>query len=123
MVGRGRDGPWASLVPACSLNVLDRPRLRSALIASGLELPARRNTVNLAAADLPKEGSHYDLPIALGLMAAIGAIPPDALPGFTVLGDYRLVIVAEADSHAMQIYETVGFAAVERQFGLTRRGP
>src|SRR5450631_593472 len=58
-----------------------RERVRSALIASGLALPARRITVNLARADLPKEGSHYDLPIALGLMAAIGAIPPDALSG------------------------------------------
>ncbi len=56
-----------------------RERVRAALIASGLALPARRITVNLAPADLPKEGSHYDLPIALGLMAAIGAIPPDAL--------------------------------------------
>ena len=44
-----------------------RERVRSALIASGLALPARRITVNLAPADLPKEGSHYDLPIALGL--------------------------------------------------------
>src|SRR6187402_1244168 len=52
-----------------------RERVRSALIASGLALPARRITVNLAPADLPKEGSHYDLPIALGLMAAIGSIP------------------------------------------------
>ncbi|MBN9014157.1 MAG: YifB family Mg chelatase-like AAA ATPase, partial [Rhizobiales bacterium] len=52
--------------------------------------PARRITVNLAPADLPKEGSHYDLPIALGLMAAIGAIPPDALTGFTVLGEHGL---------------------------------
>jgi magnesium chelatase family protein len=58
-----------------------RQRVRSALIASGLALPARRITVNLAPADLPKEGSHYDLPIALGLMAAIGAIPSDALSG------------------------------------------
>ena len=64
--------------------------MRSALIASGLALPARRITVNLAPADLPKEGSHYDLPIALGLMAAIGAIPPDALSGFTVLGELGL---------------------------------
>ena len=67
-----------------------RERVRSALIASGLALPARRITVNLAPADLPKEGSHYDLPIALGLMAAIGAIPPDALIGFTVLGELGL---------------------------------
>src|ERR1700749_3760868 len=67
-----------------------RERVRSALIASGLALPARRITVNLAPADLPKEGSHYDLPIALGLMAAIGAIPADALNGFTVLGELGL---------------------------------
>ena len=67
-----------------------RERVRAALTASGLALPARRITVNLAPADLPKEGSHYDLPIALGLMAAIGAIPPDALNGFTVLGELGL---------------------------------
>ena len=67
-----------------------RERVRSALITSGLALPARRITVNLAPADVPKEGSHYDLPIALGLMAAIGAIPPDALNGFTVLGELGL---------------------------------
>jgi magnesium chelatase family protein len=67
-----------------------RERVRSALIASGLALPARRITINLAPADLPKEGSHYDLPIALGLMAAIGAIPSDALAGFTVVGELGL---------------------------------
>jgi magnesium chelatase family protein len=67
-----------------------RERVRAALTASGLALPSRRITVNLAPADLPKEGSHYDLPIALGLMAAIGAIPHDALSGFTVLGELGL---------------------------------
>jgi magnesium chelatase family protein len=67
-----------------------KERVRSALVASGLALPARRITINLAPADLPKEGSHYDLPIALGLMAAIGAIAPDALAGFTVLGELGL---------------------------------
>src|SRR5712672_4135170 len=67
-----------------------RERVRSALSAVGLALPYHRLTVNLAPADLPKEGSHYDLPIALGLMAAIGAIPPDALAGFTVLGELGL---------------------------------
>jgi magnesium chelatase family protein len=67
-----------------------KERVRSALIASGLALPARRITINLAPADLPKEGSHYDLPIALGLMAAIGAISSDALAGFTVLGELGL---------------------------------
>jgi magnesium chelatase family protein len=67
-----------------------RERVRSALIASGLALPAKRIIVNLAPADLPKEGSHYDLPIALGIMAAIGAIPSDALSGYTVLGELAL---------------------------------
>jgi magnesium chelatase family protein len=67
-----------------------RERVRSALVASGLALPGKRITVNLAPADLPKEGSHFDLPIALGLMAAIGAIPPDALAGFVVLGELAL---------------------------------
>lgn len=65
-------------------------RVRAALVASGLGLPPRRITVNLAPADLPKEGSHYDLPIAVGLMAAIGAIPQDALDGYLVLGELGL---------------------------------
>ena len=67
-----------------------RDRVRAALIASGLALPAKRITINLAPADLPKEGSHYDLPIALGLMAAIGAIPSDAMHGYTVIGELGL---------------------------------
>ena len=58
-----------------------RERVRGALIASGLAMPAKRITVNLAPADLPKEGSHYDLPIALGVMAAIGALPADPAVG------------------------------------------
>jgi magnesium chelatase family protein len=67
-----------------------RERVRAALNAAGLALPAKRITVNLAPADLPKEGSHYDLPIALGIMAAIGAVPPDALQNYTVLGELAL---------------------------------
>lgn len=67
-----------------------RERVRAALLASGLALPAKRVTVNLAPADLPKEGSHYDLPIALAVMAAIGAIPADALSGYVVLGELAL---------------------------------
>ncbi|CAN1485345.1 COG0606 Predicted ATPase with chaperone activity [Rhabdaerophilaceae bacterium] len=67
-----------------------RERVRAALTASSLALPAKRIVVNLAPADMPKEGSHYDLPIALGVMAAIGAIPPDALEGYCVLGELAL---------------------------------
>ena len=65
-------------------------RVHGALTASGLSLPPRRIIVNLAPADLPKEGSHYDLPIALALMAAIGAIPSDAINGFLALGELGL---------------------------------
>jgi len=67
-----------------------RERVRAALVASGLALPAKRITVNLAPADMPKEGSHYDLPIALAVMAAIGALPADALQGYTVIGELAL---------------------------------
>jgi magnesium chelatase family protein len=67
-----------------------RERVRGALNAIGLALPPKRITVNLAPADLPKEGSHYDLPIALGLMAAVGAVAPDAIEGFVVLGELAL---------------------------------
>ncbi len=62
-----------------------RERVRAALTAVGLALPPRRITVNLAPADLPKEGSHFDAAIALGLMAAIGAVPHDALSGWCVV--------------------------------------
>ncbi|MEP3278609.1 MAG: YifB family Mg chelatase-like AAA ATPase [Stappiaceae bacterium] len=67
-----------------------RERVRSALIASGLSLPAKRITVNLAPADLPKEGSHYDLPIALGLMTAMGIFPSEQLLDYFVLGELSL---------------------------------
>lgn len=67
-----------------------RERVRAALTASGFALPLKRITVNLAPADLPKEGSHYDLPIALAIMAAIGAIPADALHSFMVMGELAL---------------------------------
>ena len=67
-----------------------RERVRGALTAIGLALPPKRITVNLAPADLPKEGSHYDLPIALGLMAAAGAFPADALEAYCVVGELAL---------------------------------
>jgi magnesium chelatase family protein len=67
-----------------------RERVRAALHASGLSIPPRRITVNLAPADLPKEGSHYDLPIAVGMMAALGAIPADILDEYVVVGELSL---------------------------------
>jgi magnesium chelatase family protein len=67
-----------------------RERVQAALHASGLAMPPKKITVNLAPADLPKEGSHFDLPIALALMAALGAVPGDALTGYVVIGELNL---------------------------------
>jgi len=67
-----------------------RERVRSAFAALGMSLPGKRITVNLAPADLPKEGAHYDLPIALGLLAAIGAVPVDAIEGYVAIGELSL---------------------------------
>ncbi len=67
-----------------------RERVRAAFAAIGLALPAKRLVINLAPADQPKEGSHYDLPIALGLMVAIGVLPMDALEGFAAMGELSL---------------------------------
>ena len=67
-----------------------RERVRAALSAIGLALPFQRITVNLAPADLPKEGSHYDLPIALGLLAAMGVIPASEMAGYVALGELSL---------------------------------
>ncbi len=67
-----------------------RERVQSALHAMGLSLPPRRIVVNLSPADLPKEGSHYDLPIALGLLAAMGIVAPDSLETMLAVGELGL---------------------------------
>ncbi len=67
-----------------------RERVRAALTALGLALPPKRITVNLAPADLQKEGSHFDLPIALGLLIAMGVLPGDELAGYAALGELSL---------------------------------
>ncbi len=67
-----------------------RERVRNALHAIGLGFPFRHVTVNLAPADLPKEGSHFDLAIALALMSAMGAIAPDAIAGYAAIGELAL---------------------------------
>jgi len=67
-----------------------RERVRAALNAIGLGLPPKRITVNLAPADLPKEGSHYDLPIALGLLVAMGVLSQSDLENYVVIGELSL---------------------------------
>ncbi len=67
-----------------------KDRVRSAILNSGFEFPARRITINLAPADLPKEGGRFDLPIALGVLAASGQIPLESLEKWEFLGELAL---------------------------------
>jgi len=67
-----------------------RERVRNALHAVGLGFPPKHITVNLAPADLPKEGSHFDLAIALALLVAMGALAPDAIEGYAAIGELAL---------------------------------
>ena len=67
-----------------------RERVRCAFASIGLAIPPKRIIVNLAPADLPKEGSHYDLAIALAMLAAMGVIAPDALDGYAAMGELAL---------------------------------
>ncbi len=67
-----------------------RERVRAALGALGLALPPKRITVNLAPADLAKEGSHFDLPIALGLLVSLGVLPAEEIAGYVALGELAL---------------------------------
>jgi len=67
-----------------------RQRVQAALTAMGLALPPRRITINLSPADLPKEGSHYDLPIALALLGAMGVTDAEQLHDFIVVGELAL---------------------------------
>lgn len=67
-----------------------RERIKAAFHSMGLSLPSKKITVNLAPADLVKEGSHFDLPIALGLLAELGSIPPMEASQYIVLGELAL---------------------------------
>lgn len=67
-----------------------KERVRSAIINSGFEFPQRRITINLAPADLPKEGGRYDLAIAVGILVASGQLPDKAHDGVELLGELAL---------------------------------
>ena len=67
-----------------------RERVRGCFAGMGLSLPGKRIVVNLSPADLPKEGTHFDLPIALALMVLMGIIPQDALENYVVVGELML---------------------------------
>jgi magnesium chelatase family protein len=67
-----------------------RERVRAAIAAMGLSLPPKRITINLSLADLPKEGSHFDLPIALALLAAMGVVDAETVADYVVVGELGL---------------------------------
>jgi magnesium chelatase family protein len=91
-----------------------RERVRAALSAIGLAMPFQRVTVNLAPADMPKEGSHYDLPIALGLLAAMGVLPASEMANYVALGELSL------DAHVTAVPGVLpaALAASEQRRGL-----
>ena len=67
-----------------------RERIRGALYTLGLSLPAKRITINLAPADLLKEGSHFDLPIAVGILTMMGMLPQEQVARYSILGELGL---------------------------------
>src|SRR6201747_40363 len=89
-IGDGGNGIFNVVGLADKAVAESRERVRAALSSIGLALPFKRITVNLAPADLPKEGSHYDLPIALGLLAAMGVIPASERANYVALGELSL---------------------------------
>ncbi len=89
-VAEGGSGQFTIVGLADKAVAESRERVRSALSAIGLAMPFQRVTVNLAPADLPKEGSHYDLPIALGLLAAMGVLPASEMANYVALGELSL---------------------------------
>ncbi len=91
-----------------------KERVRAALHAIGLGLPGKRLIVNLSPADLPKEGSHYDLPIAMAILSALGVIPPDFLSRYLVLGELALDGSLMAVSGALP----AAMAAVAQDLGI-----
>ena len=91
-----------------------RERVRAALGAMGLALPPRRIIVNLAPADLAKEGSHFDLPIALGVLIVMGVLPVDTVEQHLVLGELAL----DGSIRAVTGVLPAAVAAAERGLGL-----
>jgi magnesium chelatase family protein len=87
----GRGLPAVTVVGLGGTAVLEaRDRLRAAFGNTGYDWPDRRVTVSLPPADLPKQGSGFDLPIAIGLLAAAGSVPPTALEGLWAIGELGL---------------------------------
>ena len=111
--------PTFTLVGLAEAEVKEaRDRVRAALLQSGFEFPQRRITVNLAPADLPKESGRFDLPIALGLLAASGQLPAEALKNHEFAGELALTGKLRPIRGALAMM--LGAAQAERAFVLPR---
>ncbi|HTT99427.1 MAG TPA: YifB family Mg chelatase-like AAA ATPase [Rhizomicrobium sp.] len=113
-IGEGGSGVFNIVGLADKAVAESRERVRAALAAIGLALPYKRVTVNLAPADMPKEGSHYDLPIALGLLAAMGVLPASEMAHYVAMGELSL----DAQVTAVAGVLPAAIAASEQQRGL-----
>ena len=113
-IGEGSGGQFNVVGLGDKAVAESRERVRAALSAIGLALPYQRITVNLAPADLPKEGSHYDLPIALGLLAAMGVLPASEIANYVALGELSL----DAQVTAVAGVLPAALAASEAERGL-----
>ncbi len=89
-----------------------KERVRGAFAGMGLGLPGKRIVANLSPADLPKEGTHYDLPIALALLVVMGIIPQDALDRYVCVGEMKL------DGQIAPISGTLPAAVAANEWGL-----
>ena len=96
-----------------------KDRVRAALQNAQFEFPVRRITINLAPADLPKESGRFDLPIALGILAATGQIPSDKLDKYEWAGELALTGELRAIRGALAM--TYGAARSGRSFVLPRQ--
>jgi magnesium chelatase family protein len=89
-----------------------RERVRSAILNSGLDFPSRRITVNLAPADVRKEGGTFDLPVAVAILAALGAVPSDRIHGHMFVGELGL------DGRVRPVRGVVSAAFLARRLGM-----
>ena len=113
-IGRGRDVAFHLVGLAATTVKEARERVRSAIKNSGLDYPRSRFTVSLAPAELRKEGSGFDLPIALALLAASRQVPPEALGGHAAVGELGL------DGTLRPVGGVLAAAEGARESGMTR---
>lgn len=92
-----------------------KDRVRSAILNSGFQFPNRRLTINLAPADLPKDGARLDLPIAIGILAASGQIEPEGLSAFEFIGELAL------NGELRQVSGSLAVARAIKAEGVTAR--